>query len=257
MKRYHHGPGHGISTQSLAFTEVAVSGEEDDADRLTTLLSVEARICFKPMSLCLRIQQWALIGSARREMILAKTKFVRICRHMSVRSPEVSRLIESELKSGGRAESDCRVHADVFKCRHCNMEFQVEIRALGNEGLALVITKWLDLGSELTPRDIRWGTHLHRLKDEEIGLLGEAGDTRLRFEIESGLSQDELACRNASYLIANRFIEEMDVGGHKLWFLQAGERLPFYFSRRTFFLALALSELSLVWLVWEIYLRTK
>ena len=61
MKKHHHVPGHGISTESLSSTEVQVSRDEDEAERVTTLLSVEAWICLEPISLCIRVQQWALI----------------------------------------------------------------------------------------------------------------------------------------------------------------------------------------------------
>jgi hypothetical protein len=50
MKRHHHGPAHGISTESLSFTVVQVPRDEDEAERLTTLSSVEARIRPEPVS---------------------------------------------------------------------------------------------------------------------------------------------------------------------------------------------------------------
>ncbi|KAI9874312.1 MAG: hypothetical protein M1830_009893 [Pleopsidium flavum] len=256
MKRHHHGPGHGISTKSLSFTEVQVSGDEDEAERVTTLLSVEARICPEPISLCLRIQHWALISSTKRDMLLSKTKFVRICDHMTPRSSEISRLIESKLEPP-RTEFECRVRPDVLKCRFCNTDFQVEIKDCGDEGLALVVTKWLDLGSGLTPMDTRWRVHLARDKAAEIGALGEAGDVRLRFESERGLSQDSLSCQNASYLIAKRFMSEMDHLINRTWILQAGKRLPFfYYADRTFLLALVLANLSLILAAWAMFFKS-
>lgn len=46
MKRHHHSPGHRISTESLSFIEVQVSDDDEDgAEPVTSLLSVEARIC--------------------------------------------------------------------------------------------------------------------------------------------------------------------------------------------------------------------
>jgi hypothetical protein len=256
MKRHHHGPGHGVSTESLSFTEVQVSGDEDEAERVTTLLSVEARISPEPISLCLRIQQWALISSTKRDIILSKTKFVMICDHMTTRSSEISRLIESKLEPR-RTEFECRICPDVLKCRYCNTDFQVEIKDFGDEGLALVITKWLDLGSGLTPMDTRWRVHLARDKAAELGALGEAGDVRLRFESEPGLSQDSLSCQNASYLISKRFMSAMDRWNNRTWILQAGKRLPFsYYSDRTFLLAPVLVNLSLILTAWEMFFKS-
>lgn len=182
MKRYRHGPGHGISTESLSFTEVHVSGHEDDAERVTTLLSVEARICPEPISLCLRIQQWALFSSKKRNTVLSETGYVIICDHMHTRSPKISRLIESKLEPG-RTESECQVYPEVFRCPYCNTDFQIEVKESGDERLALVVTKWLDLGSGLTPMDIKWRVHRANHKTSEIGVMGKPGEVRLRFEV--------------------------------------------------------------------------
>ncbi|KAI4127532.1 MAG: hypothetical protein LQ347_004563 [Umbilicaria vellea] len=255
MKRHHHGPGHGISTESLSFTEVEVSRDEDEADRVTTLLSVEARICPEPMSLCLRIQHWALVSSTMRDMIRSKTKFVTICDHITTHSSEISQLGESELKPR-RTESEYRAGPDVSKCRFCNTDFQVEIKDFGDEGLALVVTKWLDLGSGLTPMDTRWRVHLGRDRDAEIGALGEAGIVRLRFESERGLTQDALSCQNASYLRQKRFMNAMDRWNDCTWFLQAGKRMPFsYHLDGSLFLLLAVLNLPIIPYAWWMFFR--
>jgi hypothetical protein len=201
MKRHHHGPGHGISTESLSFTVVQVSRDEDEAERLTKLSSVEARICPEPVSLCLRIQQWALISSTKRDMMLSKAKFVMISDHITAHTSKISRLIESQV-DGRCTELDYRVDPDVRKCRYCNTDFQVEIKEIGHKDLALVITKWIDLGSGSTPMGTRWRDQLARDKAAEIGKSSEAGDIRLRFEGNSGLWQDSLSRQKASYLIA-------------------------------------------------------
>lgn len=255
MQRHHHGPGHGISTESLSFTEAQVSRDEDEAERVTTLLSVEARICPEPISLCLRIQHWALISSTKRDMIRSKTEFVMICDHITARSSESSQLIESKLKPR-RTEYEYQAGPDVSKCRFCNTDFQIEIKDFGDEGLALVVTKWLDLGSGLTPMDTRWRVHLARDSDAEIGALGEVGDVRLRFESERGLSQDALSCQNASYLSAKRFMSAMDRWNDCTWFLQAGKRMPFsYHLNRTFFLVLVVANLPLIPYAWWMFFR--
>lgn len=255
MKRFHHGPGHGVSTESLLFTEVQVSDDDDEEEKMTTMLSVEARICPKPASLCLRIQHWALINSTKRHMILSKTNFVKICDHISIESSEISQLIESQLQPP-RTVSESQGHPDVLKCRHCNTDFEVAIKELGEQGLALVITKWLDLGSGLTPEDTRWRFHLPRLTDPEIGKAGQAGDIRLRFESELGLSQDSLSSQNASYLIDKRYMSVMDRLKYDTWVLQGGKRLPFFHRlHRTSFIFVLL-ELLLILFAWQIVFMT-
>lgn len=249
MRRHYYGPGHGIPTESLSFTEVQVHIDEDKPEQVTTLLSVEARICLEPTSLSLRIQQWALIDSAKRDLMLLKTKFVMVCDHVTTRSAEISRLIESKLKRH-HTESVCRLDSEVLKCRYCNIDFQVQIKEVGNEGTALVITKWLDLGPGLTPMDTTWRVHLARDRDAEIGKSRKAGAIRLRFESEPGLSQNSLSHQNASYLIEKRFKGAMDHWYDRTWILQAGKRLPFYTPGRIFFLAILVADLSLVLAAW-------
>ena len=62
-----------------------------------------------------------------------------------------------------------------------------KIKDFIDEGLALVITTWLDLGSELTPMNTSWRVHLAGDKAAEISASGEAVDVRLLFESEPGL----------------------------------------------------------------------
>jgi hypothetical protein len=248
MKRHYHGPGHGISTESLSFTEVQVSSDEDKVERVTTLLSVEARICPEPVSLCLRIQHWAMVSSTKSDKILSKTNFVTICDHLTAYSSTISRLIQSRLDAR-HTELNPRVRQDIRRCRYCYTDFQLEIEEVGDEALALVITKWLDLGSGLTPVDTKWRSHLARATRAEVSQLVEAGTIRLRFEEQPGLSQDAISCQNASYLTAERFRSAMDRWDYKTWILQGGQRLSFLlflYSHRKFFLALLAADLCLI-----------
>jgi len=98
---------------------------------------------------------------------------------------------------GRRTQLNYRRDPDVLKCRYFNKDFQVEIKEIGSKGLALLISRWLDLGSGLTPMDTKWRVHLARDKAAEVGKLGEAEDMRLRFKSESDLSQDSLSRQNA------------------------------------------------------------
>lgn len=258
MKRHFYGIKHGISTESLSFTEVQVFLGEDEIERVITLLSVEARICSKPTSLCLRIQHWALISSTNRDMLLSKTGFVQICDHLSTHSSEISRLVQSILEPR-RPEVEDQIRTELFRCRRCNTNFQLEIKDLGDEGLALVITKWLDLGSGSTPTDSRWSRHLFRLRAATIGASAEAWGVRLRFESEPGPSQDDLSRENASYLISKRFMNSMDHWSDTTWILQAGKRLPmsiYSILDRSFFFLNVLSNLYLMLYMWVMFFRS-
>jgi hypothetical protein len=99
-------------------------------------------------------------------MMLSKAKFVIMSDHITAHSSEISRLTESQL-DGRCTELDCRVDPDVRRCRYCNTDFQVEIKEIGEKDLALVITKWLDLGSGSTPMGTRWRAHLAEPKRQK------------------------------------------------------------------------------------------
>ncbi|KAG6986568.1 hypothetical protein G7Y79_00077g099600 [Physcia stellaris] len=226
MKRYRHGPLHGISTNSLAYVEVHVSDREQGAEQLTTLLSVEAQIRPEPASLHLRVQQWATVKSRHLPRLLSAIEFARICDHLINLNGDITRLIEKVWTSHGtEVRSDRPATSAILQCRECMLDYQVQLKMLGDEGLALVITKWLDLGAGLTPTDIKW--HYFRVDDRRRAIPATPGAARRRFEGEPGLSQDELSARNAGYLIDKRYMKVMDRWGDKTWILQGGQRLPF------------------------------
>lgn len=107
MKQHYHGPEHGISTESLSFTEVQISSDKEYEERIKTLVSVEARICrLKLASLCLRIQQWALISPTDHnwidtcDMILCKARFMSISDHLRISDfSEMCSLIRDKMEA--------------------------------------------------------------------------------------------------------------------------------------------------------------
>lgn len=211
MERHDHGLKHGISTESLTFTEVWVPHGIYNADSATRLLSVEARICSEPKCLYLRIQQWVLFTFTNRTVIYSIPRIVTICRHLGTRSPEISQHIESQLESYDTG-IDRQVGSDLLTCRYCNTDIQIERKKFDDERLALIVTKWLDLGSGLTLKDIRWTAHSDHFLGGSTPLhpSGAAGNIRLRFENEPGLSQDTLSRQNELFLTAKQYMRTMD-----------------------------------------------
>lgn len=149
-----------------------------------------------------------------RGIVLSKFDFVLICDHIGgARSKTIASVImESERTPGA-----------VLKCHFCNIDFQITIRE-HDGGLAMVVTKWLDLGSGVTPDDTRWRVHCARGRHVGLGALREAGTLRQLFENESGPSQDLLSHQNESYLSGQNFKKAMDHWAGR-WILQGGRRL--------------------------------
>ena len=224
MRRHHLGPSYGISTDELAFVQVNELDESGLRGQEMALLSVEARVCTEPARLCLRVQRWAVLHTHVLELAVERAKRVGMCVHHNAEEGEMCQLVISSLdeyltRSEGLREPKRRI------CRRCNFEYQLEVLDTGSDGLAIVITKWLDLGSGLTPLDRKW-RFLTSLSQENDGTdhVGDAERCRLDYEKEEGLEQHAITLRNASYLSKRKYRKTMNKVHAREWILQGGRR---------------------------------
>ncbi|KAJ5463913.1 F-box domain-containing protein [Penicillium sp. IBT 31633x] len=181
MRYFRYGPRFGLSTKELSYTRVK------EWDNGTTLLSVEAQICtvnskstsspnsvprqktakysasptdFEASNLCLRIQDIMLIIGNAIDLLPPPEKVFMICDHIS--QTPLSHIIFSHILSSTAREREVPYFPSYFNtCSSCNTDYQVELHRLGQNGLALVITRWLNLGAGLTPEDPQWRVHTH------------------------------------------------------------------------------------------------
>ena len=215
MEKYYYDSNHGISTESLSFTEACVptNGISESDEGVGRLLSVEARVCSRPIGLYLRVQHWILVNTASHDEILAQTDGMWLCHHIPDFSLSFRQLIRHNLATSSR---------EVLKCTLCNMDYQIELRDFPGEGSALVITKWLDLGAGLTPYDPKWRAHISYPRMGPTTFLSNAGDVRACFEGECqpGRSQDALSDLNAWYLSRERFRKVMYPWRRGIWVIQ-------------------------------------
>ena len=139
-------------------------------------------MCKEPARLCLQIQRWAVLHTNVLELAVKRAKCVGVCSHHNARESEMFQLIMSSLdehltKSKGPREPKRRI------CCRCQFVYQLEVLDTGSDGLAIVITKWLDLGSGLTPLDQRWRFHAGLThKDDGIDHAGDSERCRLEFD---------------------------------------------------------------------------
>ena len=138
MQRHRLGSEYGIPPESFAYTEVQRIGNSHTHFNSTTLFSVEARICPQPLGLYLRTQLWILFHTAQ-----CKGSF-RICDHIS--QYPFGQFLLPRL-------NHTRSQTNISTCLECNMDLQVKIEEVTNEGPAIVVTKWIDLGAGLCPMD--------------------------------------------------------------------------------------------------------
>ena len=226
MRRHYLGPGYGISADDLSFVQVDEVSESELRGPRTTLFSVEARVCTEPARLCLNIQRWAVLHTNVLELAVERAKCVRLCIHHTAEEGELSQLIISSLdeyftRSEGPREPKRRT------CRRCQFVYQLEVVDTGSDGLAIVTTKWLDLGSGLTPLDRKWRLHtgLTRGSDDHTG---DVERCRLEFEKEERLKQHAITLRNASYLSEQQYRKTINKINAGVWILQAGYQRTVY-----------------------------
>lgn len=112
-------------------------------------------------NLCLRMQ--AIMVVAHKELYLSSpdtlfgsSGLFHICAHML--HSKLSKSIRWMVKSytAGKEATDCYI---ATICKRCNTDYELQLVECGQDGLALVITRWINLGSGLSPDDPQWKVH--------------------------------------------------------------------------------------------------
>ncbi len=247
MERHRLGARYGISTDSLSFVEVEESTESDIRQQLTTLLSVDARICAHPERLCLRIQNYAVCYHKDFELVREQLEGIWVCHHLK---HDLRSLIEYWVIFGADASKMPKVQ--VRQCIRCNLDYELEIDHFGSDGMGLVVTKWLDLGSGtgLVQHPVDTAARNPVLPNnlidwcEGVSPSSQPGEIRSSFEREQGgLSQQALVLQNRSYLTGERYKYEMSRWYSTLWILQANQRISYSSDRHVGWLL----ALGLLW----------
>ena len=212
MQRHHLGPEYGIPLESFTYSEVY---HVPIGTASKNLFSIQARICPQSLGLYLRIQVWILLRT------IQWNAFLRICDHIRLISYEQIFQTGLILK-----DNNVQRQTKTFTCRKCNMDYQIETMEVTDESIAIVVTKWIDLGAGLTPMDPKW--RVHCISSNELGwAVGSEsnGDIRSRFESQSGAgpSLHALNGQNLSYLTAKRYKEAMVNHDNRVWTLHGGE----------------------------------
>lgn len=218
MRIYHYGPEYGIPADCLDYVEVS---QPYHGDGVTTLLRVEARICpqqedSNESSLCLRNQQCAIMPCFDTNFAsLSDFVDMRVC-ELLLNSARNQMVALCELESPGSFSSQ----QSTYQCPRCRVDFEfrfsdVEDRLAG-KARALLITKWLDLGDGIDPKDSLWFVHVSA-SPEKDSRYRKVGSVRSRFESQSGLSQEEFTSQNKQRLDRENFRYEIYGYTDEMW----------------------------------------
>ena len=225
MKRFFHGPQFGISTKSLSYTCVQV-GLGEPLER-PILSSTDAQIGGSPPGLILRTQRIIYVPANRRYLLYANKNIYRRSRKFySICSPICGHV--SGRKVADLSNSIVRAHRDgkrapffISSCAWCHTDFRIEVCS-HKSYLALVTTKWTDLGAGPTPDSPKWALHSNKAKriffeDSIRKPRNYRKSARALFQTTSSLSMTALRSRNFSYLENQRYKKIMHKGFEGFW----------------------------------------
>ncbi|KAI9053339.1 hypothetical protein LZ554_002299 [Drepanopeziza brunnea f. sp. 'monogermtubi'] len=137
--------------------------------------------------LLLRTQTWLFLapGKVRYPPPRMPTNTMYICKHVSgfmfggeVTTGGVTSLVIKISKcliqhwKSDTAADNCKICAVLHSCKWCPTQFQIDLQDLGVKGVALVLTKWQDLGEGKEHDDWTWRSHLD-FQDERESRPGE------------------------------------------------------------------------------------
>lgn len=211
MRRYCYGPHFGINTDSLAYTQVReythpsqIFGPSPPVYQpIKTLFSIEAQICPKPLGVHVRMQDILLYDTWEDSKIQVNSKsylldYYELCQHTSLESKAF--YIES-IYNGNRSSFR-------HTCPRCNTVSLIEFCRVDSR-LALVMTRWVNLGTGIRRDDPLWKIHIFRCDDwtmpSELPRSLTLQSPRKSFEKTTSLSFKGLRSRNISYLRGDRY----------------------------------------------------
>ena len=207
MARHRRDPACETVPDSLSFTEAQIS----DHYKVTTLLSVEPRIVSG--ELFWRVQQWKMFDRDAASKV-AEVRVLGVCTHIHRSTRHyLPNLIPCKMQHRDQ-EGHCITCHPLLRCSECDVEFQVDLKQLGDRVNALVVTKWLNLVHGETPLDPKWRRHLCQYSNESptASPITEADrkcGIRGCFEQKEGKLQSALTEDNASRLLEGLYRKEM------------------------------------------------
>lgn len=229
MRGFYHGPQFGISTEAICYTQVQHHPGNSASPEKITLFSIDAQICCKSPGLVLRTQEIMSVSGDKQylmycnprtqpEKIRESPLTMVICLHIHLK--ELAGLINPVVKAYRAGKKAPRF---TYTCGRCHTDFRIEMCEYGTE-LALIITRWFNLGDGLSPDDPRWKRHA-RLADRvhtgkvRRSLYDGENSPPVCFENASPRSLAALRPCNLSYLENERYkkvMYETWLGG--LWY---------------------------------------
>ncbi|TAQ88925.1 hypothetical protein B7494_g2783 [Chlorociboria aeruginascens] len=149
-----HRQGHDTAN----FTNL-LSNREENPFRVgfRELHSATARI--QDGSLLVRNQTVFMIPSSKK-LPLPWSIRIRICNHIRFGLP--SQLYKDGIQiPHSDAIETYENKQGIIYCEHCHTEFRIDFKSYGEDGNAMFVTTWIDLGDGRDPDDFKWKSRVH------------------------------------------------------------------------------------------------
>ncbi|KAL4805767.1 hypothetical protein BDV18DRAFT_160641 [Aspergillus unguis] len=203
MKNYRTGHK-GFLPDSLAYTEIV---NLEQTPNVTTLLSVQARVCDSGQRLIMQVQQWVLAPLVDKHTVPEELYYVLqtvdICKHEPVvgYSDDSAQSIVLALR-GNPEETSTVIHC----CQRCGIEFKWRIVEVPRTGYAVVVTKWLDFGACIEFDDPKW-RRITSADDQRITLplIQCEGELHSLFQAGSGSEDGDPTDQNKELLTEGNY----------------------------------------------------
>jgi hypothetical protein len=211
MRRYCYGPHFGINADSLAFTQVREYMHPWGNPKrpclvyrpIRTLFSIDAQVCPEPLGLHVRMQDMLLFDIWEDSNIEVDGKpyllsLYEICNHTSFESKA------SDIRFVYRGKNT----SFPYTCPRCNTVSLIEFHRIDSR-VALVMTRWINLGPGINREDPLWKLHIFTCNDGTMPSKLERSlrlqSPRTCFENVASLSFEDLRSRNISYLRGDQY----------------------------------------------------
>ena len=201
MKRHRLGLDNNAHLQRLSMTETFY--------RPTHNYQVSMEVRVESDELLVRAQHRLLIPTGH-PIQMPKVGFAHLCRHLQspIRKDYLWKLLHCRMDHLNNEEHPCSRCTGLKQCRSCPTEFQIDVKDFQSQGIAIVITRWLDLGRGESPVDPKWGSHLwysgKGLSPYEGRFEFAAGSLRSAFERQEQFSFDSVMTSDSTRKLLQR-----------------------------------------------------
>lgn len=125
-----------------------------------------------------------------------------ICGSHTLSTPEIMDEIRSAIRQRGFCPDELSATAGCMQCSACGVEFENPFHDCGKDGKAVIVTKWLDLGTGTDIKDPKWRKKSTPIFDnteythEFADVVASSGEARVCF-VKALIKRVTLRCETS------------------------------------------------------------